>query len=102
MKNSAHAAAAPIEFTLPETGEAMITVQQFAAASGLSVTTIWTRIRENAPNFPQPVRDGPMYTRFRLSDVRTYLAALSAGVPKVTPPMLARSGPTVLGMGAPR
>lgn len=101
MRNNAHAPAALVEYTLPDTGEAMITVRQFSAASGYSTSKIWQRVKED-PSFPQPVRDGPMYTRFRLSDVRAYLARLTAGVPKLSPAVAARGGPTALGMGAPR
>ncbi len=89
---------------IPDSGEALLTVHTVAAVLALTANTVWEKVRTD-PSFPQPVRDGPRYTRFRLSDVRAYLARLSAGVPKVPPAtlaMLARNTNTALGTGAPQ
>lgn len=66
-------------FALPETGEAMLTVKEVSAALGIGPTSVWKRVKCD-PAFPQPVRYGTRCTRFRLSALRAYVAALSGGV----------------------
>jgi predicted DNA-binding transcriptional regulator AlpA len=66
-------------FTLPESGEALLTVKQFACALGISETSLWAWAR-NDPEFPRPVRRGERFTRFKLTDARSYIESLQTGV----------------------
>lgn len=76
-------------FALPESGEALLTDRMLAGALGISKSSLWSWVKTD-PAFPQPVRRGERFTRFKLSDARAYIAGLDAGSPKVMP--LARQG----------
>ena len=79
------AAADPGElFALPETGEALLTPKQVALALGVSEASVWAWVKSDV-EFPTSVRRGERFTRFRLSEIRAYIAGLTAGVPKVSP-----------------
>ncbi len=76
---------APTEsFALPETGEALLTPRLVFGALGISESTGWEWVKTD-PEFPQPVRRGERFTRFRLSEVRAYIASLTSGVAKPSP-----------------
>lgn len=75
---------APFQTTLPSSGEALIPMKVFADALGVSEATGWEWLRTD-PAFPQPIRRGERFTRFRLSDARGYIAGLGAGTPKESP-----------------
>lgn len=70
--------------TLPSDGEALITVKMFAAALGVSESTVWDWAKTD-PLFPPLVRRGERFTRVRLTQAREYIAGMSAGVAKLGP-----------------
>ena len=79
------AAQAPQFFIFPETGEALLTDKDVAACCRIGTTTVWDLVK-NDPAFPQPVRtDGKRFTRWKLSEVRTYIKNLETGTPKPKP-----------------
>ena len=69
---------------LPAEGDALITANTFAAALDISPSTLWEWLK-NDPDFPQPVRRGERFTRFKLSDARRYMSAMSSGSRKLSP-----------------
>ena len=71
-------------FALPETGEALLTPKMVACALGIGESALWKWAKAD-PDFPRPVRKGERYTRFRLTEVRIYIAGLTAGMPKPGP-----------------
>lgn len=75
---------------LPAEGEALLTAKTCAAVLEISESTWWAWVAE--PDFPiQPVRRGERWTRFRLSEVRDWMTALTAGDPKESPSQRKRS-----------
>ena len=75
----------PMQVTLPSQGEALIPMKTFSGALGVTEQTGWEWLRTD-PNFPQPIRRGERFTRFRLSEARDYIANLSTGAAKDFPP----------------
>lgn len=53
---------------------ALIGINALAAVMGKGVSTVWRDIR-NDPAFPTPIRLSAGCTRFRVGDIRRYLAA---------------------------
>src|SRR4051812_24943902 len=86
-------AGAPIEsFALPETGEALLSPKTVFAALDISESTGWEWVKSD-PDFPRPIRKGERYTRFRLSEVRAYIAGLTSGTAKPSPAQRRARGP---------
>ncbi len=52
---------------------ALIAINALAAVMGKGVSTAWRDIR-NDPEFPKPIRLSAGCTRFRVGDIRQYLA----------------------------
>lgn len=52
---------------------ALIAINALAAVMGKGVSTAWRDIR-NDPDFPKPIRLSAGCTRFRVGDIRQYLA----------------------------
>ncbi len=53
---------------------AMISVKALATVVAKGVSTVWRNCQED-PDFPRPIRLGPGCTRFKVGDIRAYLAA---------------------------
>lgn len=64
--------------SLPEHGEALITMKTFAAAMEVSESTVWGWSKSD-PNFPPIVRRGERFTRIHLSKAREYIASMTTG-----------------------
>ena len=76
--------------SLPAEGEALLPARVCAGAAGVSESTWWAWVAE--PGFPvQPVRRGERFTRFKLSEMRDWIASLSAGDAKESPAQRRRS-----------
>ena len=54
-------------------GEAMISIKALATLVNKGVSTVWRNCKQD-PDFPKPVRLGPGCTRFKVGDIRVYLA----------------------------
>ena len=52
---------------------ALISIRALAAVLGKGVSTAWRDVR-NDPDFPKPIRLSAGCTRFRVGDIRTYMA----------------------------
>lgn len=52
---------------------ALIAIKALATVLGKGVSTAWRDIK-NDPDFPQPIRLGAGCTRFKVGDIRAYLA----------------------------
>lgn len=52
---------------------ALIAIRALAAVMGKGVSTVWRDVR-NDPDFPKPIRLSAGCTRFKVGDIRTYLA----------------------------
>jgi predicted DNA-binding transcriptional regulator AlpA len=92
---------------LPNDGEQLLTVKQVAAAFGVTPATIfdWSAEEPDDPDepsggfgvapvtkpsadevpFPKPVRRGERFTRWKLSEIREFIAALPKAAPKESP-----------------
>jgi len=57
-------------------------------AAELLGVTLWKfgELRRTDPNFPAPVRLGPRSTRWRRTDIETYIAALPPATQLMPPP----------------
>lgn len=53
---------------------AMITVKSFSAVLEAGESTVWRRAK-NEPEFPQPIRLGTKCTRWKVGDIRKFIAA---------------------------
>ena len=84
---------------LPTEGEALITANTFAAALDISASTLWDWLK-NDPDFPQPVRRGERFTRFKLSEARGYIAGMSSGSRKLSPVERKRAAAAVEGIAS--
>lgn len=64
---------------------ALIAINALAAVMGKGVSTAWRDIRTD-PDFPKPIRLSAGCTRFRVGDIRQYLAgkAGASATPKRT------------------
>lgn len=58
--------------TLPDC--ALVDVQMTTGLLGTSVSTGWRKIKTD-PDFPKPIRLGARCTRFRMGDIRAYIAS---------------------------
>ncbi|MEW6706605.1 MAG: AlpA family phage regulatory protein [Pseudomonadota bacterium] len=65
---------------IPLNGEAWLSPKQFAAALGLSVSTLYNRLRDD-PAMPKPTKVGPRLTRWRASAIRQYMATVERRSP---------------------
>lgn len=54
--------------------DAMVPIKTLAALIDKGESTIWRNCQE-VPDFPKPIRLGPCCTRFKVGDIRAYLAA---------------------------
>lgn len=52
---------------------AMISVKALATVVAKGVSTVWRNCQQD-PDFPKPIRLGPGCTRFKVGDIRAYLA----------------------------
>ena len=52
---------------------ALIAIRALAAVMGKGVSTVWRDVH-NDPDFPKPIRLSAGCTRFKVGDIRTYLA----------------------------
>lgn len=57
--------------------DAIVSVRAIAALTGNGVSTIWRYAAQN-PDFPKPVKLSARCTRFRVGDVRAWLAGKEA------------------------
>ena len=57
---------------------------EVTALVALSRSTVWNMVRAN--RFPQPVRAGPRATRWRASDVETWIESLPTATGEHPPP----------------
>jgi predicted DNA-binding transcriptional regulator AlpA len=57
--------------------DATVPVKVFAAVTNEGVSTLWAKAKRN-PKHPQPIRLGAKCTRFRVGDIRAYLAGRGA------------------------
>ncbi len=64
---------------------ALVDIETFARITGSGVSTTWRRLKAD-PTFPRPTRLGTRCTRFRVGDIRAWLASKAeATAPAVTP-----------------
>ncbi len=74
--NSESKRASPVDIShfdkLPDA--AMISVKALATVVGKGVSTVWRNCQED-PEFPKPIRLSRGCTRFKVGDIRAYLAA---------------------------
>lgn len=54
----------------------LITVAEFCEMARISKSTVWDGVRKG--HIPQPIRFGPRTARWRLSDVRAWMAKAEA------------------------
>ncbi len=52
---------------------AMISVKALATVVEKGISTVWRNCQQD-PDFPKPIRLGPGCTRFKVGDIRLYLA----------------------------
>lgn len=56
--------------------DALLKVETVSAITGLSRTTIYTRMSATPPTFPQAIRQGKRCTRWRAGDIKAFLQSL--------------------------
>ena len=56
---------------------AMVTVKAFSAVLDAGDSTVWRRAK-NEPDFPQPYRLGSKCTRWKVGDIRAFIAGKAA------------------------
>lgn len=56
--------------------DALLKLATVSAVTGLSRTTIYTRMSANPPTFPEAIRQGKRCTRWRAGDIRAFLQSL--------------------------
>jgi prophage regulatory protein len=56
--------------------DALLKLTIVSAITGLSRTTIYTRMAANPPTFPQAIRQGKRCTRWRAGDIKAFLQSL--------------------------
>ena len=59
--------------------DALLRLETVKAITGLSRTTIYSRMSETPPTFPQAIRQGNRCTRWRAGDIKAYLQGLAKG-----------------------
>lgn len=67
--------AQPLE--LIHVADAMLKMSTVSALTGLSRTTIYTRMSATPPTFPQAIRQGKRCTRWRAGDIKAFLQSLA-------------------------
>ena len=72
---------------------AMISAKALAAVVDKGVSTVWRNCQQD-PDFPRPVRLGPGCTRFKVGDIRVYLAV------KASAPIKPKRARRIKGQGA--
>jgi prophage regulatory protein len=65
----------PLEVALLD--HALLKIDTVTAITGLSKTTIYTRMAEDPPTFPKSIRQGKRCTRWRAGEIREFLQSLS-------------------------
>lgn len=64
----------------PPTPDRLIDCREVSDQLGTSTTSVW-RWCHSRPGFPQPIKVGPLSTRWKQSEVSAYVAALGAKEP---------------------
>jgi prophage regulatory protein len=75
MKPSSTKPTQPLELLYID--DAQLKCATVQAITGFSKTTIYARMAENPPTFPQPIRHGTRCTRWRAGDIRAFLQSLT-------------------------
>lgn len=57
--------------------DALLKLPTVSAITGLSRTTIYTRMAATPPTFPQAIRQGKRCTRWRAGDIKAFLQSLA-------------------------
>lgn len=57
--------------------DALLKMPTVSAITGLSRTTIYTRMAATPPTFPQAIRQGKRCTRWRAGDIKAFLQSLA-------------------------
>lgn len=57
--------------------DALLKLATVSAITGLSRTTIYTRMSATPPTFPQAIKQGKRCTRWRAGDIKAFLQSLS-------------------------
>lgn len=60
---------------------AMISIKALATVVDKGISTVWRNCKQD-PDFPKPIRLGPGCTRFKVGDIRAYLAAKASASAK--------------------
>lgn len=56
--------------------DALLKLATVSAITGLSRTTIYTRMSATPPTFPQAIKQGKRCTRWRAADIKAFLQSL--------------------------
>lgn len=56
--------------------DALLKLATVSAITGLSRTTIYTRMSVTPPTFPQAIKQGKRCTRWRAADIKAFLQSL--------------------------
>lgn len=56
--------------------DALLKLVTVSAITGLSRTTIYTRMSATPPTFPQAIKQGKRCTRWRAADIKAFLQSL--------------------------
>ena len=56
--------------------ERLITIKEVEKLTGLSRVTLWRRSNNNKDPFPQAYRNGTHYTRWKLSEILSWIDSL--------------------------
>jgi len=75
MKTSTTKPSQPLELLYID--DAQLKCDTVKAITGFSKTTIYSRMAENPPTFPLPIRHGKRCTRWRAGDIRVFLQSLT-------------------------
>jgi predicted DNA-binding transcriptional regulator AlpA len=79
----------PLTFSLPESGELLLTISQVADILGQSESQTWADAKK--PDFPPLIRRGSRCTRVKASDLRAYIASLESKPAKTMPAQRSRA-----------
>jgi len=60
-----------------EVDDALLKQQTVSNICGMSRSTLYTKMSEVPPTFPQPIRLGKRCTRWRAGDIKAYLQGLA-------------------------
>ncbi len=64
-------------FEVIHVDDALLKLDTVSALTGLSRTTIYTRMSATPPTFPQAIRQGKRCTRWRAGDIKAFLQSLT-------------------------